>query len=70
MTQELAAARAQAVIGHGKLDVRGLDGVNVSGAQPLTKGEHLDSGISSESRVGNDTVLDGIGGPGADRDRA
>jgi len=28
--------------------------------------EHLDTGITSESRVGNDTVLDGIGSSSTD----
>lgn len=30
------------------------------------EGEHLDTGITSESRVGDNTVLDGVGSSGTD----
>jgi hypothetical protein len=30
------------------------------------EGEHLDTGVTSESRVGDDTVFDGVGSSGTD----
>lgn len=39
-----------------------------SGGESTGEGEHLDAGITSESRDGDDTVLDGIGSTGTDSD--
>ena len=37
-----------------------------STSESTGEGEHLDTGVTSESRVGDDTVLDRIGSSGSD----
>jgi len=37
-------------------------------SQSASEGKHLNTSIATESAVGNDTVLDGVGGTGTDSD--